>query len=70
MRRFVEAHIVPVSPWGEGVKVENLEGGKVWWERKEGKVVVMPGEIGVERVSRRVGNGEVWVLEKVVNYAS
>lgn len=37
MRRFVEAHIIPVSPWKEGDKVESIGGGKVWWENKEGK---------------------------------
>ena len=33
LRRFVEAHVVPVSPWEEGVKVATLGGrGEVWWE--------------------------------------
>ena len=40
LRRFVEAHIVPVSPWKEGEKVESLGGEKVWWEEKEGQKVV------------------------------
>lgn len=40
MRRFVEAHVVGVSPWKEGEKVETLDGGKVWWEMKEGKRMV------------------------------
>ena len=70
MRRFVEAHVVPVSPWEEGVKVESLGGGKVWWEKRDGKAVVMPGGVNVVKVAQRVGNGEVWVLEEVVNYAS
>ena len=34
LRRFVEAHIIPASPWKEGEKVDSLGGGKVWWERK------------------------------------
>lgn len=39
MKRFVEAHVVPVSPWAEGEegKVEALSGGQVWWVEKEGK---------------------------------
>ena len=40
LRKFVEAHIVPVSPWKEGDKVETLAGNKVWWEGKEGKRIV------------------------------
>lgn len=40
MRRFVEAHVIPVSPWKEGEKVESTGGGKVWWEGKDGKRIV------------------------------
>jgi hypothetical protein len=40
LRRFVEAHVVPVSPWKEGEKVDTLTGGKVWWETKDGAKVV------------------------------
>lgn len=36
LRRFVEAHVVPESPWQEGKKVQTLAGGTVWWERKDG----------------------------------
>ena len=36
LRRFVEAHVVPTSPWQEGEKVETVGGGKVWWEDREG----------------------------------
>ena len=40
LRRFSEAHIVPVSPWKEGEKVETLGGGKIWWESKDGDRMV------------------------------
>ena len=40
LRRFVEAHAVPVSPWKEGEKVNSLRGEKVWWEEKDGTKVV------------------------------
>lgn len=41
LRRFVEAHIVPRSPWAEGDKVQAVGGGRnVWWETKGGKKVV------------------------------
>ncbi|KAK5172184.1 uncharacterized protein LTR77_003822 [Saxophila tyrrhenica] len=68
MKRFAEAHVVPESPWEEGVKVKTMGGGEVWWERKEGKAVVMPQGVGVERVVERVANGEVWVVDGVVDY--
>ncbi|KAG9949018.1 hypothetical protein KCU85_g4668, partial [Aureobasidium melanogenum] len=37
LRRFVEAHVVPESPWAEGQKVQTLGGDTVWWEEKDGK---------------------------------
>lgn len=40
LRRFVEAHIVPKSPWKEGDKVSSLGGGQLWWEEKDGKKFV------------------------------
>lgn len=40
LRRFVEAHIVPESPWKEGEKVQSLCGETVWWESKDGKKLV------------------------------
>ncbi len=42
LRRFVEAHIIPVSPWKEGDKVESLGGGRIWWESKGDKRTVRP----------------------------
>ena len=36
LRRFVEAHVVPVSPWPQGEKAETVGGSKVWWEDREG----------------------------------
>ena len=70
MRRFTEAHIIPASPWKEGEKLQSLGGGTLWWESKDGKSVVMPGEVVVEKIASQVVNGEVWVLKGVVNYAS
>ena len=40
LRRFVEAHLVPASPWKEGEKVLSVGGSKLWWETKEGRKVV------------------------------
>ncbi|KAL8688269.1 MAG: hypothetical protein Q9218_005779 [Villophora microphyllina] len=67
LRRFVEAHVVPASPWKEGEKVKSLGGEELWWETKEG--VRTPGNIEVSSIANQVSNGEVWVLKKVLNYA-
>lgn len=40
LERFVEAHVVPVSPWQEGEKVESMGGERLWWENKDGKKIV------------------------------
>lgn len=69
LRRFVEAHVVPESPWEEGVKVQTLAGGTVWWEEKDGVKYVQPGNVEVESVASKVANGEVWVLKGTLNYA-
>jgi len=69
LRRFSEAHIVPVSPWKEGEKVETLGGGKVWWESKDGDRIIQPGNIEVSSIASRVSNGEVWIIKKCLNYA-
>ncbi|KKY21499.1 putative fas1 domain-containing protein [Phaeomoniella chlamydospora] len=69
LRRFVESYVVTDSPWREGEKVKTMGGQVVWWERRDGGKVVMPGEIAVEGVQEKVGNGEVWIVRGVVNYA-
>lgn len=49
LRRFVERHIVPESPWAEGKKVKTLNGNEVWWETKDGKkkVRLIRGALGM-----------------------
>ncbi|CAM1504631.1 Fc.00g022220.m01.CDS01 [Cosmosporella sp. VM-42] len=69
LRRFVEAHLVKASPWGEGDKGETVGGRKLWWEAKDGKRVIMPDGIEVEKVASRVANGELWIIKGVLNYA-
>ncbi|KAG8625116.1 hypothetical protein KVT40_006867 [Elsinoe batatas] len=70
LRRFVEAHVVPVSPWEEKVRVKTLEGGEVWWEEDgEGIRRIYPGGVEVGNVGSSVGNGAVWILKGVLNYA-
>lgn len=48
MRRFVEAHIVPESPWKEHQKVRTLAGNTVWYESKGGKMMVSGRAAGVD----------------------
>lgn len=70
LKRFVEAHVVPKSPWGRGEKIKTLAGKEVWWEEKgekgEKKRVIMPEGVEVEDVVSQAGNGEIWVLKKVL----
>ncbi|XXH03101.1 Transcriptional regulatory protein sin3 [Hypoxylon texense] len=71
LRRFVEAHVVPASPWAEGEKIKTLLDGdrEIWWETKDGVKVIQPDGIEVDSVASRVGNGELWILKGVRNYA-
>lgn len=69
LQHFVEAHVVPASPWEEGKKVKTMAGNEIWWENRDSKMLLMPGNVEVAKVAKQVGNGEVWIIEKVVNYA-
>ena len=70
LKRFVEGHVVPKSPWGKGEKVRTLAEKELWWEEQgeEKKRVVMPDEVEVEGVVSQVGNGEIWVLKGVLSF--
>ncbi len=61
--RFVEAHLVTQSPWPAGTKAKTMAGSggrEVWWEeREDGKRVVMPDEVEVDKVAIEVGNGQI-----------
>ncbi|OTB05119.1 hypothetical protein M426DRAFT_320175 [Hypoxylon sp. CI-4A] len=71
LRRFVEAHVVSVSPWPENEKAKTLLDGdrEIWWESKDGVKVIQPDGIEVDSIASRVGNGELWILKGVRNYA-
>jgi hypothetical protein len=73
VQRFVEEHVVPVSPWKEGKagKIKTLGGGELWWEMRDDgrKRVIMPGAVEVSGIVGKVGNGEIWALKGVINYA-
>ncbi len=70
LRRFTETHVVPMSPWKQGEKVQSLGGSTIWWEKKDdGTMVIKPVDVEIEGVVSRVANGEVWVVKQVLNYA-
>ncbi|KAI8947218.1 hypothetical protein F4801DRAFT_561625 [Xylaria longipes] len=71
IRRFVEAHVVPVSPWREGEKTPSLLDGdrEIWWENKDGVMTLQPDGIEIQSVASRVGNGEVWIIKAARNYS-
>ncbi|KAI9845958.1 MAG: Transcriptional regulatory protein sin3 [Thelocarpon superellum] len=66
LRRFVEAHLIPSSPWKAGEKVQTMGGARIWWEDQNGKTVIQPAGIVVSAVANRVANGEIWMLEGVM----
>ncbi|SPQ18334.1 0de90ca0-af9f-419f-8f3d-f0b7820e5136 [Thermothielavioides terrestris] len=69
LRRFVEAHLVPLSPWPAGEKVKPVGGDReIWWEEKDGTRLIQPGAIEVASVAGKVTNGQVWIIKSVRNY--
>lgn len=68
LRRFVEEHVVPDSPWDEGSKMKTLAGSEVWWEMKDGKRIVQPGNLEVASIATKVANGQIWILKGTRNY--
>ncbi|KAJ5630413.1 uncharacterized protein N7484_010513 [Penicillium longicatenatum] len=68
LERFVEAHLIPVNPWNEGEEVESLRGEKLKWTKEGDKIFIQPGNIEVDSIAEKVANGEVWVLNSVINY--
>lgn len=72
LERFVVEHVVPISPWEKGQenKIKTLGGQELWWEENDdGERVIRPGNLVVDGVVGRVGNGEIWAVKGVVNYA-
>lgn len=71
LRRFVEAHCVQASPWPRGVKARTVEGVELWWEAAaegDGKRTIMPQGVEVLQVKDDVANGQLWIIDGVVNY--
>ncbi|KAK8203841.1 hypothetical protein IWZ01DRAFT_514115 [Phyllosticta capitalensis] len=68
LQKFVDAHIVPRSPWQEDEKVQTVAGSTVWYEVKDGKKFIQPGNVEVLSVADKVANGQVWIIKDVLNY--
>ncbi|CAD6501538.1 BgTH12-01790 [Blumeria graminis f. sp. triticale] len=65
LQSFVQAHILPFSPWKEGVKLKTLAENEVWWQLKDEDRFVQPANAEVLDVIR-AGNGEIWLLSGVL----
>ncbi|GAO19116.1 hypothetical protein UVI_02036130 [Ustilaginoidea virens] len=68
LEQFVKAHLVMRAPWREGDRATTWAGKQVWWEEKDGKRLILPDGVEVDRVVCRVANGELWLLKGVMNY--
>jgi len=70
LRRFVEAHMVPLSPWPEGKNAKAMgDDQTIWWEEKNGVKMIQPAGIEVLSIASTVHNGQVWIIKDVRNYA-
>ncbi|KAI9374385.1 hypothetical protein BJX61DRAFT_532406 [Aspergillus egyptiacus] len=69
LERFVSAHVVTQSPWKEGEEAETLGGDKLRWRKDGDNIYIEPSGIQVESIAERVSNGEVWILNGVLNYS-
>ncbi|PWY71087.1 hypothetical protein BO94DRAFT_539626 [Aspergillus sclerotioniger CBS 115572] len=68
LERFVQAHVVKGSPWEEGEEGVTLAGDKLTWSREGDKIYIQPGNVEVDSIAEQVSNGEVWILNGVINY--
>ncbi|KAK9547794.1 hypothetical protein V6Z88_008216 [Aspergillus fumigatus] len=56
------------SPWREGEEMETLGGEKLKWIKKGDKIYIQPGNVEVDNIAETVINGELWILNSVLNY--
>lgn len=66
--RFVQAHILTAERFDEGDRATNLLGEKLYWKRDaDGKKRIYPGGIAVVSERNTAVNGDIWVLDGVIN---
>ncbi|KAL4752138.1 hypothetical protein BDW72DRAFT_75641 [Aspergillus terricola var. indicus] len=70
LERFVSAHVVAQSPWKEGEEAETLGGDKLTWRKDGDRIYIEPRGIQVDSIAEQVSNGEVWVINGVINYTA
>ncbi|KAG5301024.1 FAS1 domain-containing protein [Histoplasma ohiense] len=69
LKHFVEAHIVPMCPWPSQETVKTVGGRAIYWKKEDdGKVYIYPDKIEVLKIMTQASNGEVWILNRVINY--
>ncbi|PHH60574.1 hypothetical protein CDD81_1546 [Ophiocordyceps australis] len=71
--RFVKAHLIPQTSWPRGARVATLAGRQVWWDwapdtdaHEDRPRVIMPDGVRVQSVTSPVANGQVWILDDVL----
>ncbi|KAI5847341.1 fas1 domain-containing protein [Morchella snyderi] len=69
-RNFVEAHLIGVSPWPKGEKIKTLQGKEIWWDMDGKDRIIYPDgiKLAAHRDIKTVPNGEIWILDGVINY--
>ncbi|RKF62414.1 FAS1 domain-containing protein [Erysiphe neolycopersici] len=68
LQKFVESHIIPLSPWADKMKVETLAGTEYWWHLKDGYRIIQPGDIKVLDVMRSSEeDSELWIIDGVMS---
>ncbi|KAH7313564.1 hypothetical protein B0I35DRAFT_480241 [Stachybotrys elegans] len=68
IQHFVDAHLIPKNPWPSGEKVKTMAGAEVWWEEKDGKRILMPDKIEVDKVANQAPNGELWIIKGTLKH--
>ncbi|RCI13057.1 hypothetical protein L249_0690 [Ophiocordyceps polyrhachis-furcata BCC 54312] len=68
LARFVDAHLVPQSPWAQNTRVRSRAGRELWWQLgPDGSSrLIMPDRVQVDRVAARASNGEIWLLKGIL----
>ncbi|RKF80276.1 FAS1 domain-containing protein [Golovinomyces cichoracearum] len=67
LETFVESHLMWVSPWKEGEMAKSMSGKEYCWHIKDGVKIIQPGNVEIIEVLNSVRNGELWLIDGVLN---
>ncbi|TQS34096.1 hypothetical protein Golomagni_05534 [Golovinomyces magnicellulatus] len=67
LKTFVESHLIRASPWKEGEMAKSMSGREFCWHIKDGMKIIQPGNIRIIEVLNSVRNGELWLIDGVLN---